>query len=199
MTEYIQDMLPGMENIQWCACDCGEITPLARKTRRERGEMAGQPLEYKRNHKPYKHQPIIERFWVRVNKTDTCWLWTGTKTPDGYPKLYVGYGRDESMYVLAHRYSYEQFVGPIPSGLTIDHVKARGCTTKLCVNPDHLEAVTNVENVMRGNGICVRHKNQTHCIHDHPFDDENTVYSKNGKQRSCLACRKTSNARRMNV
>ena len=73
-------------------------------------------------------------FWNRVDKTDTCWLWTGHVDPQGY-------GRHNTFY--AHRFSFELHAGePIPQGLQIDHI----CHRRACVNPAHLRSVTNKEN-----------------------------------------------------
>ncbi len=88
----------------------------------------------------------LTRFWshVRITGTESCWLWKGGKTKGGYPQFSVG-GKN----VLAHRWAYQEFVEEIPDGLTIDHVKAWGCTSRACVRPDHLQPVTNGENVLR--------------------------------------------------
>lgn len=85
------------------------------------------------------------RFWAKVNKTPGgCWLWTGP--------AHGGYGRFKAngMTRPAHVWAYEHFVGSIPDGLEIDHVKANGCANRHCVNyEDHLEPVTPRENVLR--------------------------------------------------
>lgn len=85
-------------------------------------------------------EPIENRFWRFVEKTDDCWNWTGCLFPRGYGCFSIG-----SQTVSAHRVSYELANGPIPMGLTIDHL----CRNKRCVNLDHLEAVTLLVNVRR--------------------------------------------------
>ena len=79
-----------------------------------------------------------ERFDAKVNKTDSCWLWTGGLAQDGYGAFWYG-GRTG----LAHRYSYEQFVGQIQEGACVCHK----CDVPLCVRPDHLFAGSNSENI----------------------------------------------------
>jgi hypothetical protein len=83
-----------------------------------------------------------ERFWAKVEKTDACWLWTGSRNGRGYGLLNVATGASP---VRAHRFSYELLVGTIPAGLQLDHL----CGVKACVNPAHLEPVTNEENSRR--------------------------------------------------
>ncbi len=84
--------------------------------------------------------PDDVRFWAKVEKTDTCWLWTGSLNSAGYGGFSTGPTRD-----LAHRWAYAHEVGPIPEGLDLDHL----CRVKRCVNPAHLEAVTRAENLRR--------------------------------------------------
>lgn len=81
-----------------------------------------------------------DRFWKRVNKTDTCWLWTGGQIGKGYGVFRLNGGGK-----LAHRVAYQFVKGEIPEGLEIDHL----CKVRHCVNPSHLEAVTRLENMLR--------------------------------------------------
>jgi hypothetical protein len=85
-----------------------------------------------------------QRFWTMVSKTETCWLWTGGLSR-GYAMFWL-----DGKNVKAHRFAYELLVGPIPEGLVLDHVVARGCKWRHCVNPAHLEPVTERVNILRG-------------------------------------------------
>jgi hypothetical protein len=124
-------------------------------------------------------KPPVERFWDYVSKApNSCWPWTGTRDEKGYGRHYVG--RDQ---LKAHRYSYELLVGPIPAGLVIDHL----CRNTSCVNPDHLEPVTNRENNRRGAVLI------TACPQGHPYDERNTVLDGKG-HRTCRECRRVRTA-----
>jgi hypothetical protein len=119
-----------------------------------------------------------ERFWSKVHKTETCWLWTAGRIGAGYGTIRVG---DRAM--LAHRFAYEELVGTIPDGLELDHL----CRVRHCVNPAHLEAVTGRVNSQRG------HHPQgwrTHCPQGHPYAGNN-LYVHNGKRycRTCMRAR----------
>ena len=88
---------------------------------------------------------VFARFWAKVEKTATCWLWMGAKETRGY-----GYFRPHSHDPFkAHRIAYETLVQPVPEGLELDHL----CRVRSCVNPAHLEVVTHAENVRRANRI----------------------------------------------
>lgn len=122
----------------------------------------------------------IQRFMSKVIQSRNCWEWTGAKN-------WVGYGqfRFNKKFGLAHRFSYELFKEEIPDNLEIDHL----CRNRLCVNPDHLEAVTHKINMNRGNGgkACWKfQKSKTHCPHGHEYTKENTRIYKN--KRFCRKC-----------
>lgn len=133
-----------------------------------------------------------EHFWNRVNRCgpDDCWLWTGFIDPVGYGQVWW-HGRSD----LPHRIAYELTVGPIPDGLTIDHVKANGCMSKACCNPRHLEPVTCRENILRGSGPTAQNVLKTHCPQGHPYDSGNTRITPNG-HRACRACAREMARRR---
>lgn len=127
-----------------------------------------------------------ERFWAKVNKTESCWLWTAcTLSPSGYGMFTLN-GKGH----LAHRVAYQMANGvEIPKGLQIDHL----CRTRNCVNPSHLEVVSPKENVLRGIGVTALNKLKIRCPQGHMLDGSNTYLSKKG--RSCKKCL-TENTRR---
>ena len=93
--------------------------------------------------------PYSERFWAKVDKTGECWLWLGGIDLQGYGSFTIANGPYRGTF-RASRFAYLDNGGVIPEGLVIDHVWARGCRHRHCVNPGHLEPVTNRENIVRG-------------------------------------------------
>jgi hypothetical protein len=140
----------------------------------------------KRGPKPI---PPAIRFWRFVEKTKTCWLWCGGIAGRGY-----GYFATPPLrHVYAHRFSYELAHGEIPDGLTIDHL----CRNKLCVNPAHLEAITNQENNRRGNSATALNSRKTHCPLGHPLFGDNLQPAalRKGKRECRICCNAQANAR----
>jgi hypothetical protein len=124
---------------------------------------------------------LAERFMNRVLKSpDGCWLWQGYRIRAGYGTFRAG-GKTH----IAHRLSYELFRGLIPAGHHLDHL----CLVRQCVRPDHLEAVTPRVNVLRSTATSAVHARQTHCVHGHPFDEENTYVPPGSRRRQCRKCR----------
>lgn len=80
--------------------------------------------------------------------------------------------------------SHELHKGPIPEGLVIDHL----CRNRGCVNPDHLEAVTQRENILRGEGLAAANARKTHCPKGHPYSGENLYVVPSSGRRQCRIC-----------
>ena len=127
----------------------------------------------------------IQKFINRIELTDSgCWEWKGGKGASGR----YGYLSIDGKIIGAHQLSYTLFKGEILEGMDIDHL----CRNTLCVNPDHLEAVTHRENCERGVGVMVRamaQRAKTHCPKGHPYDKENTYYYRNAKGNPARFCR----------
>lgn len=114
------------------------------------------------------------RVAAKIERGDGCWIWTGARHELGYGRVWDG-----GKVVPAHRLVYECLVGPIPDGLVIDHL----CRVPSCVNPDHLEPVSTMENIRRGNAALPRKA----CRNGHAYDETNTYVYPSGK-RMCRIC-----------
>lgn len=126
----------------------------------------------------------VERFFEKVQQSEDCWQWIGGKKAAGYGQFAV-----DGRKVIAHRWSYGHFVGPIPNGYEIDHL----CRNRGCVNPQHLEAVSVREN--RDRRIAAK----THCVHGHAYTPENTRMQRGADgyvSRVCRSCERAKNRRR---
>lgn len=128
---------------------------------------------------------MVDRFnikWVADEETG-CWVWTSTRSRKGYGRF-----RSSGRQVQAHRFAYELHVGSIPEGLQLDHL----CRNTSCVNPEHLEPVTNKENTLRGGNRAAVNARKTHCDRGHPLEGDNLRVSSSGR-RICKACRNAIN------
>lgn len=127
---------------------------------------------------------LEERFMDKVSPEPMsgCWLWLGFTNPKGYGRFRIE-GKNGPVG-QAHRVAYELFRGPIPSGLTLDHL----CRVRSCVNPAHVEPVTAVENVRRGGNV-----QKPHCPQGHPLSGDNL--SLRSGQRSCRICNRAAGLR----
>lgn len=119
-----------------------------------------------------------DKFWSKVRKTKSCWLWIGGKASGGYGKFRMG-----KKTCLAHRISYEISNGKVLNSFTLDHL----CRNRICVNPIHLEPVTAKENILRGIGLAASNARKVQCPRNHPYDR----IAPNG-QRYCVQCKAIS-------
>lgn len=107
-----------------------------------------------------------------------CWVWRGSRAHNGYGTINWRYRPQ-----VIHRLVWELTVDPIPKGMTLDHL----CRNRACCNPDHLEAVTNRENILRGTGFAAQNARKTHCPYGHPYAGDNLMFQKAGS-RLCRTC-----------
>lgn len=124
-------------------------------------------------------------FWDRVANRFLfgCWPWIGNINPStGYGRFWI-----HRRCFGAHRIAYELGKGAIKPGMTIDHL----CRNRKCVNPEHLEQVTNRVNVLRGEGLAAQQARKTHCVRGHELSGENLSVHKDGK-RYCRECGRQS-------
>ena len=131
---------------------------------------------------------LRERFEDKVERIPfhTCWEWVGARCGGGYGRTADGGKNGRSL--IAHRVSYELYIGPIPDGLEIDHL----CFNRGCVNPDHLEAVTSQVNNRRA---AEKRSPQSSFRCGHPFESSNWYMRANGT-RFCRQCHLDSCRRR---
>lgn len=122
----------------YCKCGCGQKTQIAERNRPNRGWIKGQPKRFVNGH----YNNIKNRKWPQYKIDENgCWIWQLSLSVDGYASYEVN-----KKYISGHRYYYEKYKGKIPDGFQLDHL----CGNRACVNPDHLEIVSQTENIRRG-------------------------------------------------
>ena len=129
---------------------------------------------------------------IETEPNTGCWIWTASRCSDGYGTFGVG-----GKTVSAHRWSYENFAGPIPPDKEIDHYLYNPgiCIGRACVNYRHLRPTTHRANTLRSaTQIMAIHARKTHCINGHPFSSENLMLRPEG--RRCRTCFMEGVARR---
>lgn len=165
-----------------CAVEgCGRRVPSSRVCgmHRERMRLTGT---YADPYRPTREEAL----WARVEKSDSCWHWTGSINHQGY-----GVFTFDDTQSYAHRSVYELVVGPIPDGYVLDHVchsvdtscvEGSDCPHRRCCNPGHLEPVTAGTNCERAAA------RRLTCRRGHPWVQANIYIRRNGS-RGCRACR----------
>jgi len=148
----------------------------------------GDPLIVRVSWELHPPKSAPDRLWSKVGRDGPvpphaprlgpCWPWTGWVDGEGY-----GHMKVEGRQRIVHRFAYELLVGPIPDGLTIDHL----CRNRACCNPAHMEPVTHAENRRRATPF------KTHCKHGHEYTPENTVIAHG--RRECRTCRREATRR----
>lgn len=170
-----------------CGCGCGDLATPGRR--------------FIIGHRTFKRQPLVERFWLKVDQNGPipehrpdlgpCWLWLGLLNPGtGYGRLHRS--NTEAPRVLnAHAYSYILARGPVPKGCELDHL----CRVRACVNPDHLDPVTHLENFLRGNHPMAILCRSGVCKRGHERNAANTYWRKGtNKVVYCRPCRREARA-----
>lgn len=129
----------------------------------------------------YSADALPERIASKIQIDESgCWCWIASQNKSGYALL-----RWNGSTRRAHRVVYQLLVGEIPAGLQLDHL----CRVRHCVNPAHLEPVTQRENLLRGDTIPAKHATKTHCPKGHPLAGDNLVcWRLQRGQRDCLTC-----------
>ncbi len=136
----------------------------------------------------------IDRFTEKyiINPDTNCWEWQAALDRDGYGCFRFTHEQGAKSWGKSYVFAYEYFVGDIPEGMQLDHT----CRNRCCVNPKHLEPVTLIENVMRGQSFSAINARKTHCIHKHPLSGDNLYVQPSTGYRYCRTCKRQSEQRR---
>ena len=171
-----------------CECGCGLPAPVAIRNQYRDSYLLGQSKRFRHGHNGRGHgRPNTEDVWTRIRTrclrdNNGCLIWQGAKKDGHYGTIRV-LGRS----IPVHRAVYEYFNGPISQGLEIDHVRSRGCRSRACCEPAHLEAVTSQTNQHRGDSVSGINARKTHCPNGHVLAGDNLIATRSGRRR-CKAC-----------
>jgi HNH endonuclease len=132
---------------------------------------------------------------VRIDPITGCWIWIASRKPEGYGQFMMQDEEGRWHCVQAHRISYELFKGPIPDGLTLDHMchdpplcpGGNECPHRPCINPNHLEPASHQQNIARGGSPAAKANRFGVCRNGHPRTAENTLVLKGGG-KTCKIC-----------
>lgn len=178
--------LEGLIAAGMCVDACGRPAPISDRNRPQYGVLRGQPGWFINGHSrsPFR---LDHPRW-KVDETTGCWLWTGSINDDGYGTTWP------SPEKFAHRGAYHRLVGPVPAGMELDHL----CRVRACVNPDHLEPVTQALNKGRAHGWMFGPSGVAlECQRGHDLTLPGAFYIRaHDGHRECRACRNSWRQRR---
>jgi len=146
-------MKAGETRYGYCRCGCGGKTTISKCSNKTRGDVKGEPKKYIKGHRSKNNAPDY-----KVDKNG-CWVWQKQINNKGYG---IAYKKGSGM-TYAHRVYYERHRGPIPENMVIDHL----CRNTACVNPDHMEVVTQTENIQRGSRAILNPEMVAHIRRDY--------------------------------
>lgn len=138
---------------------------------------------------PGTSRTFADRVFAGIDFSGDCWEWTRAKN-HGYGV--IGRGRRGTGTIEVHRAVWLLLVGPVPAGLTLDHL----CRNRACCNPDHLQPVTAAVNKSRGFGMAVLHAQRGTCRLGHPKDGRYGARGGNHAHRYCKTCARARSAAR---
>jgi hypothetical protein len=126
-------------------------------------------------------------FWTKTGTATNCLVWRGAQNSKGYGCFAVNGGSQ-----LAHRVAWEDVHGPIPDSLTIDHL----CRVRACVNVEHMELVSNAENLRRQPRVL---RVGGECRNGHRVESVAALYVRRDGTKECRECIRAAKRRRERV
>jgi hypothetical protein len=157
---------------------------------RARALIDGAPRDGRIQRRPMS---LLQSMRYEVSPTG-CWVWSGLRKANGYGIVHVSRKTcGTPLRRHAHRVMYQLLVGEVPDGLTLDHL----CRNRACVNPGHLEPVSNAENVLRGNSPPAVNARRQSCRRGHEYTAETTYVAPGSGKRSCRICDRDREKRRV--